>query len=491
MTRILRTRAELRAALATRRRPVGLVPTMGWLHDGHRALIAPGPGRGRDDGRLDLRQPAPVQRGRRLHAVPAQRGARPGDLRGRGRRPRLRAAVDEVYPPGFDTAVSVGAIARPLEGAARPGHFDGVATVVAILFGLVGAERAYFGQKDAQQVMVIRQMARDLAIPTEVIACPTVREADGLALSSRNVHLSPGRARRGAGPAPRAAGRRATAGRPASATPRPCARSMRDELADEPLADVDYVSCADGVDARRARPGDGPALLSLAVRFGTTRLIDNEPLVATSAAPPTWIAEACWPPASGSSSPISIFYAALGAAYPFLPVFYRDLGLALDEIGAADRGPGGDPCSSPAPVWGGLSDRFPRSRVTLPLADGGRHGRGGRPVPVDRIRRRRSSASLDPVRRPGRGLARCSTPGRSRRSARRPATGSARSARSARWRSSSRRSSSASCSTGYGPRSLFWVYIPILVADRRRDRDHPAARSTRGRSACGAAPAES
>ncbi len=99
--------------------------------------------------------------------------------------------VEEIYLPGFDTRVSVGAVAEPLEGAARPGHFDGVATVVAILFDLVGAERAYFGQKDAQQVMVIRQMARDLAIGTDVIACPTVREADGLAMSSRNVHLRP------------------------------------------------------------------------------------------------------------------------------------------------------------------------------------------------------------------------------------------------------------------------------------------------------------
>src|SRR4029079_11227993 len=99
--------------------------------------------------------------------------------------------VEEVYPPGFDTTVHVGAMADPLEGAARPGHFDGVATVVAILFALVGAERAYFGLKDYQQVKVIERMALDLALPTTVVALPTVREQDGLALSSRNARLTP------------------------------------------------------------------------------------------------------------------------------------------------------------------------------------------------------------------------------------------------------------------------------------------------------------
>jgi pantoate--beta-alanine ligase len=183
----------------------------------------------------------------------------------------------EIYPPGFDTVVSVGAVSRPLEGAARPGHFDGVATVVAILFDLVGAEHAYFGQKDAQQVMVIRQMARDLAIPTEVIACPTVREPDGLALSSRNVHLSPDE--RAAAPilhqALAAARDRWAAGERSGDALRTL---MREELAREPLADLDYVSVADGTTLAELDRIDGPALLSLAVRFGTTRLIDNEPL---------------------------------------------------------------------------------------------------------------------------------------------------------------------------------------------------------------------
>jgi pantoate--beta-alanine ligase len=187
--------------------------------------------------------------------------------------------VEEVFPPGFDTVVTVGAIAGPLEGAARPGHFDGVATVVAILFGLVGAERAYFGQKDAQQVMVIRQMARDLAIPTRVIACPTIREPDGLALSSRNVHLTPDE--RAVAPVLRrallAARERWEAGERSAAALR---ETMRSTLAGEPRARPDYVSVADGRTLIELERIEGPALLSLAVRFGPTRLIDNELLEA-------------------------------------------------------------------------------------------------------------------------------------------------------------------------------------------------------------------
>ena len=162
---------------------------------------------------------------------------------------------------------------------AGPGHFDGVATVVAILFGLVGAEHAYFGQKDAQQVMVIRRMARDLALPTEVITCPIVREPDGLALSSRNVHLS--LAERAAAPVLRqallAACRKWGAGERSGDALR---ATMRAALTAVPLAQPEYVSVADGLTLRELDRIDGPALLSVAVRFGSTRLIDNELLEA-------------------------------------------------------------------------------------------------------------------------------------------------------------------------------------------------------------------
>ncbi len=276
---VLRSRRELRAALADIDRPLGLIPTMGWLHEGHRSLMQ----RARADNATAIatifvnprqfNEAADYQRYPRNEArdlaVCADEGI---DL-------VFAPGVDEVYPPGFDTTVAVGAIARPLEGAARPGHFDGVATVVAILFNLVGAERAYFGQKDAQQVMVIRQMARDLAISTEVIACPTVREPDGLALSSRNVHLAT--EERAAAPVLRRAllaGRaRWEAGERSGEAIR---ESMRAELATEPLAAPHYVSVADGATLAELErvPDAGPALLSLAVRLGATRLIDNEPL---------------------------------------------------------------------------------------------------------------------------------------------------------------------------------------------------------------------
>jgi pantoate--beta-alanine ligase len=270
---VVRSRAELAAALARAPRPLGLVPTMGWLHAGHRSLIA----RARAENAtvavsifVNPRQfssPTDLDRYPRNEArdlaICAEEGV---DL-------AWAPGVDDVYPAGFDTAVGVGAVARPLEGAARPGHFEGVATVVAVLLGLVRPDRAYFGMKDAQQLRVIARMATDLALAT-VVPCPTVREPDGLAMSSRNVHLAPDE-RAAAAVLHRAllAGRalRDAGERDAEAI----RAAVREVLATEPLADVEYVSLADDGSLAELDLVDGPALLSLAVRFGATRLIDN------------------------------------------------------------------------------------------------------------------------------------------------------------------------------------------------------------------------
>ena len=277
--KVVRTREDLRAALAAVDGSLGLVPTMGWLHDGHRSLMR----RARAENATTIAtifvNPRQFNEAADFQRYPRNEARDLAICEEEGIDLVFAPSVDEVYPPGFDTTVSVGALARPLEGAARPGHFDGVATVVAILFSLIGADRAYFGQKDAQQVMVIGQMARDLAIPTEVIACPTVREPDGLALSSRNVHLSP--AERAAAPVLRrallAARERWERGERSGDGLRAV---MAETIAAEPLATPAYVSVADGRTlAELERVPDGrPALLSLAVRFGATRLIDNEPI---------------------------------------------------------------------------------------------------------------------------------------------------------------------------------------------------------------------
>jgi pantoate--beta-alanine ligase len=283
-TTVVRTRAELRRALAAAPRPVGLVPTMGWLHEGHRALMQ----RARADNATVVVSifvnPRQFNVASDFSRYPRNEARDLAMCEAEGVDIVFAPEVDEIYPAGFATTVSVGAVALPLEGAARPGHFDGVATVVAILFELVGAERAYFGQKDAQQVMVIRQMARDLAIGTEVVTCPTIREPDGLALSSRNVHLSP--EQRAAAPVLRrallAARERWEVGERDGERLR---TAMLETLTQEPLVEVEYVSVADGVTLAELDRVDGPALASLAVRFGTTRLIDNEILDAATGTP--------------------------------------------------------------------------------------------------------------------------------------------------------------------------------------------------------------
>ena len=277
LPRVLRSRADLRAALLAAPRPIGLVPTMGALHEGHASLIR----RARSENATVLvtifvnprqfNETADFEKYPRVEdADLALAGAAGADL-------VWIPSVDEVYPPGFQTTVRVGGLTEPLEGAARPGHFEGVTTVVAILLGLAGAERAYFGQKDAQQLLVVRRMALDLGIATQIVACPIVREADGLAMSSRNVRLAP--EQRAAAPVLRRALLAARARYEAGERDGEALRdTMRDVLATEGLAEPEYVSCADPTTLGELDRVDRPALLSIAVRFGSVRLIDNDSL---------------------------------------------------------------------------------------------------------------------------------------------------------------------------------------------------------------------
>jgi pantoate--beta-alanine ligase len=183
-------------------------------------------------------------------------------------------SAEEMYPERYQTWVEVEALTSPLEGAMRPGHFRGVTTVVAKLFNGVQPHKAYFGQKDAQQVAVIRQMVRDLNFPIEIVVCPTLREADGLAMSSRNVYLDADQR-----PAATVLFRALSAAQGLYETGERNAetlrRRMKEVLAGEPLAQVQYVSCADYDTLAELEEIKGKALLSLAVFIGKTRLIDN------------------------------------------------------------------------------------------------------------------------------------------------------------------------------------------------------------------------
>jgi pantoate--beta-alanine ligase len=253
---------------------IGLVPTMGALHDGHRSLIRAA--RRESDlvivtifvnprqfgPREDFaRYPRPLRRDLRLAA---QAGA---DI-------VFAPSVREMYPPGFETAVEVGPVASRWEGHARPGHFRGVATVVAVLFELTRPSVAYFGQKDYQQLLVVRRLAQDLCLDVTIRMCPIVREPDGLAMSSRNVSLSPSQ-RRSAGVLWRAltlARERLAAGERAAA---PLIREMRRVIRQSPGARIDYVAIVDAKTLEPLRRVRGRVAVLVAAWIGRTRLIDN------------------------------------------------------------------------------------------------------------------------------------------------------------------------------------------------------------------------
>jgi pantoate--beta-alanine ligase len=183
-------------------------------------------------------------------------------------------APEVLYPPGFQTWVEVDELTQRLEGGVRPGHFRGVTTIVAKLFNAFQPDRAYFGQKDAQQAAVIRRMARDLDFPLEVVVCPTVREPDGLAMSSRNTYLNPEQ-RRAATVLFRALSAAKTAYEKGERGAETLRKLMAATIDAEPLAKLQYVSCADYDTLEELEQVTGKALFSMAVYLGKTRLIDN------------------------------------------------------------------------------------------------------------------------------------------------------------------------------------------------------------------------
>jgi pantoate--beta-alanine ligase len=262
---------RLRQQLAN---PVGFVPTMGYLHEGHMSLVRQA--RAENASAVVSIFVNPSQFGPRedFKSYPRNTERDLVMLQKENTDVVFMPLAEEMYPPRFDSRIEVGAIAERLEGTSRPGHFRGVATVVAKLFNIVQPTRAYFGQKDAQQLAVIKKMAADLNMNLEVVAAPTVREPDGLAMSSRNTYLNP-EERRAAVVLYQAI----TLAQQSWSQGEMNAERLRQEMITliqkEPLADIDYVSIANAETLDELDMVNPPTLLSMAVNIGITRLIDN------------------------------------------------------------------------------------------------------------------------------------------------------------------------------------------------------------------------
>jgi pantoate--beta-alanine ligase len=253
---------------------IGFVPTMGALHEGHLSLVRLARERADRVVASVFVNPTQFGPGEDFTRYPRQPERDAAMLEPAGCHLLFLPGVETIYPPGHATLVEPGGAAEGLEGACRPGHFRGVATVVCALFNLVRPDVAVFGEKDAQQLAVVRQMVRDLHIPVEIVPGPTVREADGLALSSRNAYLSPAERRAAAvlHRALRAAEEAVAAGERRAERVR---QRMREVLSSEPLARTEYAEVVDPETFRPVETLAGRLVLPLAVRVGGTRLIDN------------------------------------------------------------------------------------------------------------------------------------------------------------------------------------------------------------------------
>lgn len=273
--RVISSNQEMFQACREAVKPVGLVPTMGALHPGHLSLV--------DQARADNLTVAvsifvnPTQFGdeKDLNAYPRDLDGDLDLLRRHSVDLVYAPSIEEVYPEGFDTWVDVGPLADKLEGQHRPGHFRGVATVISKLFNVMRPDRAYFGQKDGQQTVVIQKLARDLDMGVEVVVMPTIRESDGLAMSSRNVQLSP--ERRQAAPAVYSALCQAyMLWADGERNGKTLSKAVRSVLSAEPLVDsIDYISVASMSTLDEVEQVTGRTMVSAAVHMGPVRLIDN------------------------------------------------------------------------------------------------------------------------------------------------------------------------------------------------------------------------
>jgi len=271
---IVSTLDELHSARLLLDGTLGLVPTMGYLHEGHLSLVSRAKTECTYVAVSIFVNPTQFGPNEDLSKYPRDLERDLHLLEDAGVDLVWTPAPEDMYPTGFQTWVEVGQMTLPLEGAQRPGHFRGVTTVVSKLFNAVGPAKAYFGQKDAQQAAVIRQMTRDLNFPVEIVVCPIVREPDGLALSSRNVYLSP-EERKAATGLYRALSSAKAAYDRGERNAGKLRQVMQDILASEPLASTQYVSCADYDTLQELDEVTGKTLLSMAVFMGKTRLIDN------------------------------------------------------------------------------------------------------------------------------------------------------------------------------------------------------------------------
>lgn len=265
---------ELRAARAALTNPVGLVPTMGFLHAGHLSLVRAAKSECASVIVSIFVNPTQFSPSEDLASYPRDLERDLQLLEADGVDLVWTPTTEVMYPNGFQTWITVDDVSQPLEGAMRPGHFRGVTTVVAKLFTAVQPDKAYFGQKDAQQAVVIRQMTRDLNFPIDVVVCPIVREPDGLAMSSRNVYLNPTERK-----AATVLSRALFSARDAFLSGERDAQQLRDRITEmvnaEPLARLQYVSCAHPDALVELHGSVTRALLSMAVFVGKTRLIDN------------------------------------------------------------------------------------------------------------------------------------------------------------------------------------------------------------------------